>query len=76
MAARIGILMLLAQIRLTDEELEDFDHGGGVNLGRIHEAQCRLICRGFFNAGMGKQDTIYRSRGAKGQSETCICMAS
>ena len=53
MAARIGILMLLAQIRLTDEELEDLDHGGGVNLGRIHEAQCRLICRGFLNAGMG-----------------------
>ena len=68
--------MLLAQIRLTDEELEDFDHGGGVDLGRIHEPQCRLICRGFFNAGMGKQDTIYRSSCAKGQSETRICMPS
>jgi len=53
MAACIGILIVFAQIRLTDEELEHFDHGGRVDLGRIHEPQGRLICRGFLNAGMG-----------------------
>ena len=74
-AARIGILIIFAERGLTDEELEDFGHGGGIDFGRIHETHRRLICGGFFNAGMGQQDTIHRSCGAKGQPETRVRMA-
>ena len=33
-AARIGILIVFAERGLTDEEFEDFSHGGGIDLGR------------------------------------------